>query len=61
MEDSPPSSWNDRSRSDGIVLVSGAGGTVVESYARPDLFITDAERADVFGGRQKGRGTALDI
>jgi cleavage and polyadenylation specificity factor subunit 2 len=29
---------------DGTVLIGGAAGTVLESLARPDLFITDAER-----------------
>lgn len=44
---------------DGTVLISGAGGTVFESLARPDLFITDAERANVIGSRRKDRDAAL--
>jgi hypothetical protein len=32
---------------DGTVLSSGADGTVFNSLARPDLFTTDAERANV--------------
>jgi len=44
---------------DGTVLISGAGGTVFESLARPDLLITDAERANVIGGRRKDRDAAL--
>jgi Cft2 family RNA processing exonuclease len=44
---------------DGTVLTSGAGGTVFESLARPDLLITDAERANVIGSRRKDRDAAL--
>jgi hypothetical protein len=45
---------------DGTVLISGAGGTVVESLARPDLFITDAGRANVMiGSRRKDHDAAL--
>jgi cleavage and polyadenylation specificity factor subunit 2 len=44
---------------DGTVLISGAGGAVFESLARPDLFITDAERANVIGSRRKDRDAAL--
>jgi len=44
---------------DGTVLISGAGGTVFESLARPDLLITDAERANVIGSRRKDRDAAL--
>ncbi|KAI0265838.1 beta-lactamase-like protein [Gloeopeniophorella convolvens] len=44
---------------DGTVLMSGAGGAIFESLARPDLFITDAERADVIGSRRKDRDAAL--
>lgn len=44
---------------DGTVLMSGAGGTVFESLARPDLLITDAERANVIGSRRKDRDAAL--
>lgn len=44
---------------DGTVLISGAGGAVFESLARPDLLITDAERANVIGSRRKDRDAAL--
>lgn len=44
---------------DGTVLISGAGGTVFESLTRPDLLITDAERANVIGSRRKDRDAAL--
>jgi cleavage and polyadenylation specificity factor subunit 2 len=44
---------------DGTVLISGAGGTVSESLARPDLLITDAERANIIGSRRKDRDAAL--
>jgi cleavage and polyadenylation specificity factor subunit 2 len=44
---------------DGTVLISGVGGTVFESLARPDLLITDAERANVIGSRRKDRDAAL--
>jgi cleavage and polyadenylation specificity factor subunit 2 len=44
---------------DGTVLIGGAGGTVYESLARPDLLITDAERANVIGSRRKDRDAAL--
>jgi hypothetical protein len=44
---------------DGTVLISGAGGTVLELLARPDLLITDAERANVIGSRRKDRDAAL--
>jgi cleavage and polyadenylation specificity factor subunit 2 len=44
---------------DGTVLISGAGGAVSESLARPDLLITDAERANVIGSRRKDRDAAL--
>ena len=44
---------------DGTVLISGAGGAVFESLARPDLFITSAERANVIGSRRKDRDAAL--
>jgi hypothetical protein len=44
---------------DGTLLISGAGGTVSESLARPDLLITDAERANVIGSRRKDRDAAL--
>lgn len=44
---------------DGTVLISGAGGTVFEPLARPDLLITDADRANVIGSRRKDRDAAL--
>ena len=44
---------------DGTVLISGVGGTVFESLARPDLFITGAERANVISSRRKDRDAAL--
>ncbi len=44
---------------DGTILMSGAGGTIFESLARPDLLITDAERANVIGSRRKDRDAAL--
>ncbi|TCD70444.1 hypothetical protein EIP91_003525 [Steccherinum ochraceum] len=46
---------------DGTVLIrSGAGGSsVFESLQRPDLLITDAERANVTTARRKDRDTAL--
>ncbi|PCH41479.1 cleavage and polyadenylation specificity factor subunit [Wolfiporia cocos MD-104 SS10] len=46
---------------DGTVLVrqASAGGGVFESLARPDLLITDAERANVTTARRKDRDAAL--
>ncbi|KAI0772039.1 beta-lactamase-like protein [Trametes elegans] len=46
---------------DGTVLIrqAGAGGGVFESLARPDLLITDAERANVTTARRKDRDAAL--
>ncbi|KAI0921639.1 hypothetical protein AcW2_006550 [Taiwanofungus camphoratus] len=46
---------------DGTVLVrqASAGGGVFESLARPDLLITDAERASVTTARRKDRDAAL--
>ncbi|EMD40890.1 hypothetical protein CERSUDRAFT_111471 [Gelatoporia subvermispora B] len=46
---------------DGTVLIrqANAGGGVFESLARPDLFITDAERAHVTTARRKDRVAAL--
>ncbi|KAN0128544.1 Beta-lactamase-like protein [Lactarius tabidus] len=44
---------------DGTVLMSGAGGAIFESLARPDLLITDAERSNVIGSRRKDRDAAL--
>ena len=43
---------------DGTILMS-AGGAIFESLARPDLLITDAERANVIGSRRKDRDAAL--
>jgi hypothetical protein len=40
---------------DGAVLISGAGGTVFESLEQTNLFMTDAERANVIGSRQEDR------
>ncbi|KAH9002480.1 beta-lactamase-like protein [Lactarius hatsudake] len=44
---------------DGTILMSGAGGAIFESLARPDLLITDTERANVIGSRRKDRDAAL--
>lgn len=46
---------------DGTVLIrqASAGGGVFESLARPDLLITDAERAGVTTARRKDRDAAL--
>lgn len=44
---------------DGTILMSGAGGAIFESLARPDLLITDAERANVIGSRRRDRDAAL--
>lgn len=46
---------------DGTVLIrqASAGGGVFESLARPDLLITDAERASVTTARRKDRDAAL--
>ncbi|KZT13019.1 uncharacterized protein LAESUDRAFT_719328 [Laetiporus sulphureus 93-53] len=46
---------------DGTVLVrqASAGGGIFESLARPDLLITDAERANVTTARRKDRDAAL--
>ena len=44
---------------DGTILMSGAGGAIFESLARPDLLITDAERSNVIGSRRKDRDAAL--
>jgi cleavage and polyadenylation specificity factor subunit 2 len=44
---------------DGTVLIGGAGGTVFELLARPDLFITDAERANVIGSPRKDHDATL--
>ncbi|EGO02177.1 hypothetical protein SERLA73DRAFT_86401 [Serpula lacrymans var. lacrymans S7.3] len=44
---------------DGTVLVRPASGGIVEALARPDLLITDAERANVTTSRRKDRDAAL--
>ncbi|THG98212.1 hypothetical protein EW026_g3930 [Hermanssonia centrifuga] len=45
---------------DGTVLMrQGAGSTVFETLQRPDLLITDAERANVTTARRKDRDAAL--
>jgi len=47
---------------DGTVLMrqaGSAGNTVFESLQRPDLLITDAERANVITARRKDRDAAL--
>lgn len=45
---------------DGTVLMRQAsGGGIFESLARPDLLITDAERANVTTARRKDRDAAL--
>jgi len=44
---------------DGSVLTLATGGSVFEPLARPDVLITDAERALTTGGRRKDRDKAL--
>ncbi|KAF8076581.1 beta-lactamase-like protein [Lyophyllum atratum] len=44
---------------DGTVLMRQAAGGVFEPLARPDLLITDAERASVVTSRRKDRDAAL--
>lgn len=44
---------------DGTVLMRQAAGGVFEPLARPDLLITDAERASVTTSRRKDRDAAL--
>jgi cleavage and polyadenylation specificity factor subunit 2 len=44
---------------DGSVLTLATGGSVFEPLARPDVLITDAERALMTGGRRKDRDKAL--
>ncbi|KAI0068508.1 hypothetical protein BV25DRAFT_1791984 [Artomyces pyxidatus] len=44
---------------DGTVLMGQAAGGIFEPLARPDLLITDAERANVIGSRRKDRDAAL--
>ncbi|KAG8856775.1 hypothetical protein FRB96_006278 [Tulasnella sp. 330] len=47
---------------DGTVILRSTGGGVFESLARPDLFITDADRTLLVTPRRKERDTAfLDI
>ncbi|KIJ70136.1 hypothetical protein HYDPIDRAFT_77405 [Hydnomerulius pinastri MD-312] len=44
---------------DGTVLYRPSAGGVFEPLARPDLFITDADRANVITSRRKDRDAAL--
>lgn len=44
---------------DGSVLTLSSGGGVFEPLARPDILITDAERALIVGSRRKERDGAL--
>ena len=44
---------------DGTVLMRQAAGGVFEPLSRPDLLITDADRADVITSRRKDRDLAL--
>lgn len=44
---------------DGTVLMRQAAGGVFEPLARPDLLITDAERASVTSSRRKDRDASL--
>jgi cleavage and polyadenylation specificity factor subunit 2 len=44
---------------DGSVLTLSSGGGMFDALARPDVLITDAERALTFGGRRKDRDKAL--
>lgn len=44
---------------DGTVLMHKAAGGVFEPLARPDLLITDAERAAVTTSKRKDRESAL--
>lgn len=44
---------------DGSVLTILPGGGVLEALARPDILITDAERALISGSRRKVRDGAL--
>ncbi|KIY49386.1 hypothetical protein FISHEDRAFT_41247 [Fistulina hepatica ATCC 64428] len=44
---------------DGTVLMRQSAGGIFEPLARPDLFITDAERASVTSSRRKDRDAAL--
>ncbi|KAF5333487.1 hypothetical protein D9611_002645 [Ephemerocybe angulata] len=44
---------------DGTVLMMRPGNTIFESLVRPDVLITDAERASVLTSRRKDRDAAL--
>ena len=44
---------------DGTVLIRHAAGGVYEPLARPDLLITDADRAPVITSRRKDRDASL--
>ncbi|KAH8830368.1 beta-lactamase-like protein [Flagelloscypha sp. PMI_526] len=44
---------------DGTVLVRQAAGGIFEPLSRPDLFITDADRAAVISGRRRDRDSAF--
>lgn len=44
---------------DGTVLMRGSSGGIFESLARPDVLITDAERADVTTARRKDRDSTF--
>jgi len=44
---------------DGTILLRQSAGSVFEPLARPDLLVTDADRADVVTSRRKDRDEAL--
>ncbi len=44
---------------DGTVLMRHASGGIFEPLARPDLLISDADRANVISSRRKDRDAAL--
>lgn len=44
---------------DGTIILRPGGGGVFEGLARPDLLITDADRALVMTPRRKDRDTAF--
>jgi hypothetical protein len=44
---------------DGTVLIRHAAGGAFEPLARPDLFITDADRASAVTSRRKDRDASL--
>lgn len=44
---------------DGTVLFRASAGGIFEPLARPDLFITDADRANVITSRRKDRDAAM--